>query len=141
MPKPHAMDFDKECSKLAVGQVVYSSMCYPHGGMMDDGTLLRLGHDNFRWIGGDDYGGIWLREQAQMLGLKIWVKSSTDQIHNIAGQGPKSREILKEVVWTPPTQPKLEEITWFRFTIGRIGDMNGIPPNGFSNWLHGRTWL
>ena len=130
--------------KLAVGQVVYSSMCYPHGGMMDDGTLLRLGQDNFRWIGGDDYGGIWLREQAQKLGLKVWVKSSTDQIHNIAVQGPKSREILKEVVWTPPTQPKLEEITWFRFTIGRISDMNGIPimvsRTGYTGELGYEVW-
>ena len=130
--------------KLAVGQVVYSSMCYPHGGMMDDGTLLRHGQDNFRWIGGDDYGGIWLREQAQKLGLKVWVKSSTDQIHNIAVQGPKSREILKEVVWTPPTQPKLEEITWFRFTVGRIGDMNGIPimisRTGYTGELGYEVW-
>jgi len=130
--------------KLAVGQVVYSSMCYPHGGMMDDGTLLRLGQDNFRWIGGDDYGGIWLREQAQKLGLKVWVKSSTDQIHNIAVQGPKSREILKEVVWTPPTQPRLEEITWFRFTVGRIGDMNGIPimisRTGYTGELGYEVW-
>tara|TARA_Y100001970_G_scaffold291198_1_gene427470 strand:- start:2054 stop:4405 length:2352 start_codon:yes stop_codon:yes gene_type:complete len=113
--------------KLAIGQVVYSSMCYPHGGMMDDGTLLRLGQDNFRWIGGEDYGGIWIREQAEKLGLKVWIKSSTDQIHNIAVQGPKSRDILKKIVWTPPTQPKLEEISWFRFTIGRIGDLNGVP--------------
>lgn len=130
--------------KLAVGQVVYSSMCYPHGGMMDDGTLLRLGQDNFRWIGGDDYGGIWFREQAQKLGLKVWVKSSTDQIHNIAVQGPKSREILKEVVWTPPTQPRLEEITWFRFTVGRIGDMNGIPimvsRTGYTGELGYEVW-
>ncbi|MBS1254382.1 MAG: Aminomethyltransferase [Deltaproteobacteria bacterium] len=130
--------------KLAVGQVVYSSMCYPHGGMMDDGTLLRLCQDNFRWIGGDDYGGVWLREQANKLGLKVWVKSSTDQIHNIAVQGPKSREILKEVVWTPPTQPKLEEIGWFRFTIGRIGDLNGIPimvsRTGYTGELGYEVW-
>ena len=130
--------------KLSIGQVVYSSMCYPHGGMMDDGTLLRLGQDNFRWIGGDDYGGIWLREQAEKLGLKVWVKSSTDQIHNIAVQGPKSREILKSIVWTPPTQPKLEEIGWFRFTIGRIGDLNGIPimvsRTGYTGELGYEVW-
>jgi len=130
--------------KLAIGQVVYSSMCYPHGGMMDDGTLLRLGQDNFRWIGGDDYGGIWLRKQAEKLGLKVWVKSSTDQIHNIAVQGPKSREILKSFVWTSPTQPKLEEIGWFRFTIGRIGDLNGIPimvsRTGYTGELGYEVW-
>ncbi|MCJ7787807.1 MAG: DUF1989 domain-containing protein, partial [Methyloceanibacter sp.] len=68
--------------KLAVGQVVYTAMCYEHGGMIDDGTLFRLGDNNFRWIGGVDYSGIWLREQAEKLGLKAWIRSSTDQLHN-----------------------------------------------------------
>jgi aminomethyltransferase len=113
--------------KLAVGQVVYTAMCYEHGGMIDDGTLFRLGDNNFRWIGGDDYSGIWLREQAQKLGLKAWVRSSTDQLHNVAVQGPKSRDILREVVWTPPAQPRLDELGWFRFTVGRIGGFDGAP--------------
>ena len=134
----------RNIKKLAIGQVVYSSMCYPHGGMIDDGTLLRLCHDNFRWICGSDYSGIWLREQAEQLGLKVWIKSSTDELHNIAVQGPKSRDILKELVWTPPTQPKLEEIGWFRFTIGRIGDMNGAPimvsRTGYTGELGYEVW-
>ena len=113
--------------KLATGQVVYTAMCYPHGGMIDDGTLFRLGDNNFRWIGGDDYSGIWLREQAEKLGLKAWVRSSTDQLHNVAVQGPKSRDILREVIWTPPAQPALEELGWFRFTIGRVGGFDGPP--------------
>ena len=113
--------------KLAVGQVVYTAMCYDHGGMIDDGTLFRLGDNNFRWIGGVDYGGIWLREQAEKLGLKAWVRSSTDQLHNVAVQGPKSRDILREVIWTPPAQPALAELGWFRFTIGRIGGYDGAP--------------
>jgi aminomethyltransferase len=113
--------------KLATGQVVYTAMCYEHGGMIDDGTLFRLGDNNFRWIGGDDYSGIWLREQAETLGLKAWVRSSTDQLHNIAVQGPKSRDILRQVIWTPPAQPALEELGWFRFAIGRIGGFDGAP--------------
>ena len=113
--------------RLSVGQVAYTAMCYPHGGMIDDGTALRLGPDNFRWIGGDDYSGIWLREQAQKLGLKALVKSSTDQIHNVAVQGPKSREILSEIIWTPPAQTTVGELEWFRFTVGRLGDLNGHP--------------
>jgi len=111
--------------KLAVGQVVYTAMCYEHGGMIDDGTLFRLGDNNFRWIGGDDYSGIWLREQAEKLGLKAWVRSSTDQLHNVAVQGPNSRDILREVVWTPPAQPTVDELGWFRFTIGRVGGFDG----------------
>ena len=115
----------RDVRKLATGQVVYSAMCYEHGGMIDDGTLFRLGDNNFRWIGGDDYSGIWLREQAEKLDLKAWIRSSTDQLHNVAVQGPKSRDILRQVIWTPPAQPTLEELGWFRFSIGRIGDFDG----------------
>jgi aminomethyltransferase len=113
--------------RMAIGQVAYTAMCYPHGGMIDDGTALRLGPDNFRWIGGDDYSGLWLREQAQKLGLKALVKSSTEQLHNVAVQGPNSRDILKQIIWTPPAQPSVDELEWFRFTIGRLGDMHGRP--------------
>ena len=119
--------FTRNVRKITIGQVAYGALCYEHGGMIDDGTLFRLGPDNFRWIGGDDYGGIWLREQAEKLGLKVWIKSATDQIHNVAVQGPKSREILKQFVWTPPAQPSLEELGWFRLTVGRIDDFHGRP--------------
>lgn len=117
----------RDVTKLSIGQVVYSAMCYPHGGMIDDGTLFRLGRDNFRWVGGDDYGGIWIREQAEKAGMKVMVRSSTDQLHNLAVQGPNSREIMKRIIWTAPHQPTIEELGWFRFTIGRIGHSDGAP--------------
>lgn len=117
----------RDVRKLSTGQVVYSAMCYEHGGMIDDGTLFRLGEKNFRWIGGDDYSGIWLREQAEKKGFKAWVRSSTDQMHNIALQGPDSRDILKEIIWTAPRQPTIGELEWFRFTVGRIGGFEGAP--------------
>ncbi|MBL8576413.1 MAG: aminomethyltransferase family protein [Mesorhizobium sp.] len=117
----------RDVKKLSVGQVVYSSMCYEHGGVIDDGTLLRLGKDNFRWIGGDDFGGTWLRQQAEKLGLKVMVRSSTDQMHNIAVQGPNSRDILNEIIWTSPKQPSIAELEWFRFAVARIGDAQGVP--------------
>ncbi|MGR3571187.1 DUF1989 domain-containing protein [Brevirhabdus sp.] len=119
--------FTRNIKKLAVGQVVYTAMCYPHGGMIDDGTLFRLGRDNFRWIGGDDYSGEWMREQAEKLGLKVLVRSSTDQLHNVAVQGPESRDLLKKIIWTAPHQPAFDELGWFRFTVGRIGDEHGLP--------------
>jgi len=112
--------------KIAVGQVSYTAMCNDTGGMLDDGTVFRLGADNFRWICGYDYSGIWLRKMAEEMGLRAWVKSSTDQLHNIAVQGPKSRDILRKVVWTPADQPELDELAWFRFLVGRIGDYDGI---------------
>ncbi|PBB88193.1 MULTISPECIES: aminomethyltransferase family protein [unclassified Mesorhizobium] len=138
----------RDVRKLGVGQVVYTAMCYEHGGMIDDGTLLRLGKDNFRWICGDDYSGVWLREQAEKLGLRVLIRSSTDQLHNIAVQGPRSRDVLKDIVRTPPHQPALTELEWFRFTIGRIGDAEGVPilvsrtgytgELGYEVWCHPR---
>ena len=130
--------------RIAVGQVSYTALCNETGGMLDDGTVFRLGADNFRWICGDDYSGVWLREKAREMGLKVWVKSSTDQLHNIAVQGPESRAILKQVVWTPPTQPALAELGWFRFTIGRVGEAGGIPilvsRTGYTGELGYEVW-
>ena len=117
----------RDVKKLAVGQVVYSAMCHPHGGMIDDGTLFRLGRDQFRWIGGDDAGGVWIREEARRLGLSVMVRSSTDQLHNIAVQGPESRAVMERLIWTSPIQPSIAELGWFRFAVARLGGPEGAP--------------
>ncbi|MEO6298328.1 MAG: DUF1989 domain-containing protein, partial [Paracoccaceae bacterium] len=117
----------RDMKKLSQGQVVYSAMCFDHGGMIDDGTAFRLARDNFRWIGGDEYAGIWLREQAEKAGLKVMVRGSTDQLHNIAVQGPRSREMMAKVIWTAATQPSVTELGWFRFAVARLGGATGAP--------------
>jgi aminomethyltransferase len=119
--------FTRNVKKLVEGGVVYTAMCYEHGGMIDDGTLFRLGKDNFRWIGGDDYGGVWMREIAEKLGLKVLIRSSTDQLHNVAIQGPESRALLEKIVWTAPHNPEFNQLDWFRFTPARLKDENGTP--------------
>ena len=117
----------RDMKKLAVGQVVYTAMCNESGGMIDDGTVFRMGKDNFRWIGGCDGSGIWLRDQAQARGMKVWVKNSTNELHNLQVQGPKSAEVLKQCIWTRPDQASVEEMQWFRFSIARLDDDLGIP--------------
>jgi aminomethyltransferase len=117
----------RDMRRLAVGQVAYTAVCNETGGMIDDATVFRLGRDNFRFIGGDEYDGVWLKELAERLGANVFVKPSTDQLHNVAVQGPASRDIMKEIVWTPPTQPSLEELKWFRFLVGRFGGYDGTP--------------
>jgi aminomethyltransferase len=138
----------RDMSKLAVGQVVYTAMCYDHGGMIDDGTVFRLGQNNFRWICGDDYCGVWLRSLAERYGLKVWIKSSTDQLHNLAVQGPLSRRILAGLVTTLPHLATLETLKWFRFTIGRIGESPVVVSRtgytgelGYEVWCHPRCGL
>ena len=129
----------RNMKKLSVGQVSYTAMCYEHGGMIDDGTVYRLGETNFRWIGGNDTSGLWLREQAQKRGLNAWVRNSTDQLHNIAVQGRHSRDILAKIFWTPPQQPTIEELPWFRLAIARVDDVHGtavvISRTGYSGEL------
>lgn len=117
----------RDIRRLADGQVVYTAMCNETGGMIDDATVFRLGPDNFRFVGGDPYDGVHLKGLAESLDLRVWIKPTTDELHNLAVQGPRSRDILREVIWAPDTQPKLEELRWFRFLIGRIGDYEGIP--------------
>jgi aminomethyltransferase len=117
----------RDARKLGVGQVTYTAVCNETGGMIDDATVFRLGQDNFRFVGGDEYDGVWLREQAEKQALKVWIKPSTEQLHNLAVQGPASRELLAGLVWTPPTQTPFEDLKWFRFTVGRLRTFDGIP--------------
>lgn len=117
----------RDVRKLAIGQVVYTAMCYESGGMIDDGTVFRLGKDQFRWIGGCDSSGLWLRQQAEERGLKAWVKDATSEINNLQVQGPKSREVLKDIFWTRDDQSTVAELGWFRFSIARLGDEHGVP--------------
>jgi aminomethyltransferase len=134
----------RDARRLSVGQVTYTAVCNETGGMIDDATVHRLADDNFRFVGGDEYTGVHLRKLADAESMRVWVKPSTDQLHNVAVQGPASREILKQIVWTPPAQQALEELRWFRFTIGRIGDYDGIPivvsRTGYTGELGYEVW-
>ena len=129
----------RNIKKLATGQVVYTAMCYEHGGMIDDGTVFKLGDENFRWIGGNDESGLALRELAAEKNMNAWVRNSTSHLCNVAVQGPLSREILSKVIWTAPVQPTVDDLGWFRFCVGRIGDFHGpavvVSRTGYSGEL------
>jgi len=136
----------RDMRKLAVGQVVYTAVCHAHGGMMDDGTVFRLGRDVFRFVCGEDTTGLWLREQAVAAGFNVQVRDATDSLHNIAVQGPRSRELLERILWTAPAQPTITELGWFRFMAARLGGPTGRPlvvsrtgytgELGFELWCH-----
>lgn len=129
----------RDIRRVAVGQVVYSPMCRATGAMFDDGTLFRLSPDAFRWMAGDAQAAEWLRELAAALGLEVQVRTATSSLCNLAVQGPKSREILSSLVWTSEAHPRLEELKWFRFLVGRIGSFNGpavlVSRSGFTGEL------
>jgi aminomethyltransferase len=134
----------RDARRLSQGQVTYTALCNDTGGMIDDATIFRLGQDNFRFVGGDEYDGVWLREQAQRRGLRAWVKESTEELHNIAVQGPGSRDILADIIWTAPTQTPFDRLKWFRFSVARIGGPQGLPlvvsRTGYSGELGYELW-
>ena len=69
------------------------------------------------------------------------MRSSTDQLANVALQGPLSREILGPLVATPAHRPTVAELGWFRFTIGRIGDIPVVVSRtGYSGELGYEIW-
>lgn len=117
----------RDVRRQATGQVLYALACRPTGAMFDDGTLFRLGPNMFRWMCGDPRMGEWLREQAQAKGFNAHVHSITETLQSLAIQGPLSREILADLVWTPDDQPRLAELKFFRFLVGRIGGYGGAP--------------
>ncbi len=132
--------------RLAIGEIAYSAMCLETGGMVDDGTVFRMGEQAFRWICGDPASGDWLREKAMAKGYRVSIRNSTEQLHNIAVQGPQSRKLLRELIWTPDSQPDMDSLAWFHFLIGRLGGPEGFPVMvsrtgytgelGFEVWVH-----
>ncbi|CAF1155665.1 unnamed protein product, partial [Didymodactylos carnosus] len=95
------------------------------GGMIDDAMLFKMNEHCYRLICRSDYTGIWLQEQTQKLKLnRVWIKSVTDQLHNLSIQGPKSRDLLKSLnIRIPLHRPSIDELELFRFTIGKVSDI------------------
>ena len=129
----------RDVSKLAQHRGLYSLMCDERGSVLDDGTLFRLEPTAFRWCCGSPDAAVHLREQAERLGLSVRILSLGDRMINLALQGPKSRDVLRQCVFTQPSRPTLDNLKWFGFTIARLHDRDGpmfmLSRTGFSGEL------
>ncbi|MEO0485546.1 MAG: DUF1989 domain-containing protein [Pseudomonadota bacterium] len=121
----HAMT--RNVSKLAVWRGTYALMCDDSGDVIDDGTLFRLGPELFRWCCGSEESGRWLQKLATAQGLQARIHDLGGSLPNLAIQGPKSRDILRNVVFTQPHVPALDQMKWFGVTIARLHDREGAP--------------
>ncbi|MDO6461554.1 DUF1989 domain-containing protein [Granulosicoccaceae sp. 1_MG-2023] len=130
--------------KLAVGAITYSAMCLDTGGMIDDGTLFRMSEQGFRWICGDPYSGQWLRELAEKHSWQVQIRDASEQIHNLAVQGPQSRKLLAGLLWTPPKEADVSELGLFRFSRARLGGPDGpalmVSRTGYTGELGFEVW-
>ncbi len=129
----------RDISKLSVNRGTYTLLCSDTGSVIDDGTLFRLDHNIFRWCCGSEESARQLKTIAKENNLKVWIKALWSAMPNLAIQGPKSRELLSRIVFTQPTQPALENVKWFGFTIARLHDHNGpafmLTRSGFTGEL------
>ncbi|HSH71691.1 MAG TPA: DUF1989 domain-containing protein [Methylophilaceae bacterium] len=131
-------------SRMAIGEIAHSAICLETGGMVDDGTIFRMGEQAFRWFCGAEYTGIWMREKAQEKGFKVSIRNASAQLDNLAVQGPESRALLSKIIWTSDSQPTVEKLKWFHFTIGRLGGPAGKPVmisrTGYTGELGYEVW-
>jgi sarcosine oxidase subunit alpha len=114
-------------STLPEGQCRYGVMCKIDGIVFDDGVTTRLGKNHFLMTtttGGAARVLAWLEEwlQTEWPHLKVYCTSVTEHISTIALVGPRSRELLREVV----TDIDLSKEA-FPFMHSRTGTINGIP--------------
>ncbi|GMG83143.1 DUF1989 domain-containing protein [Paralimibaculum aggregatum] len=117
----------RDVSRLAVWRGTYALICDEAGAVVDDGTLFRLGHELFRWCCGSEESGRVLAAIAEAEGLQARIHGMGGALPNLALQGPRSRDILREIVFTQPTVPALEHLKWFGVTVARLNDRDGIP--------------
>jgi len=93
------------------GQIVYSPMCYPAGGTVDDLLVYKFSREMYLLIvnannTNKDYE--WMLENLEG---RAEVKNVSDDYAQLAIQGPKAQEILQKIASCP-----LRELKFFRFT-------------------------
>jgi len=87
-------------SKLVVQQVQYSLMCNPDGGIVDDLTIYRLSEEDFLLCVNScnrekDFS--WIKEHG---GSTIEIIDQTEELAQIALQGPCAEKVLQEIFGT-----------------------------------------
>lgn len=134
----------RDVRRLKDGDIVYTALCDDDGRLVDDGTIFRFGPDRFRWVGYTDEDEGWLRDIAEKRGLEVNLENSTDRLHNLAVQGPASRDILAPLLVPSEGRRKVSDLTWFTFTEGRLGSANGpevlVSRTGYSGELGYEVW-
>ncbi len=82
----------RDVAKLKTGRVMYCVWCNDEGHIIDDGTIFRLGPQEFRLCTAERQLD-WLLDSA--FGFEVTVEEVTEQIAALAVQGPTSCATLK----------------------------------------------
>jgi aminomethyltransferase len=118
---PEALKFlqhlvTNDCSKLFPGRVLYTVMCYPHGGVVDDLLVYMRGtNDYFLCINAGNIAKdiAWMQEQAK--GFDCTVTDRSKDYGQLAIQGPKAVGIAQGL-----TKSDLTAIKYYHFAEGEV---------------------
>ena len=108
--------FPRDISRLDIGRCGYSTLLNHHGGVIDDGILFRLNQNLFRWTGGNEKAGDWLRGLAEDHHYNVVIRETSTHLANMAVQGPKAKSIMAPLFFSPETWPNIDELKPFNFT-------------------------
>ncbi len=111
-----------DVARLFPGRVLYSPMCYPNGGVVDDLLVyMRAPEDYFLCInaGNIDKDVAWLHEQAK--GFNVAVTDRSEDYALIAVQGPAAAAIVQSL-----TGAKLDRIGYYHFAEGTVAGVHCI---------------
>ncbi len=103
-----------DVKNLSINQVIYTPMCYPDGGTVDDLLVYKCDEQDF-WLvvnaANKDKDFEWIKEQVE--GFDVEVTDESDDTAQLALQGPKAEEILQQL-----TDVDLGDIKFFWFKDG-----------------------
>ncbi|WP_017300003.1 DUF1989 domain-containing protein [Nodosilinea nodulosa] len=99
--------FSRNLEKVSPGQGAYGCLLNPHGGIVDDGIVFCFSPTHYRYVGNCDTDRAWLGQIAREQGWSV--KVEVVDRHNLAIQGPLSRDILKT------QSPEAAALGYFRF--------------------------
>ncbi|HEY0943918.1 MAG TPA: glycine cleavage system aminomethyltransferase GcvT [Opitutaceae bacterium] len=109
-----------DVAKLFPGRVLYSPMCYPTGGVVDDLLVyMRAPDDYFLCInaGNIDKDLAWIRAQAAAFEVTITDRSADYAL--LAVQGPRAAAIVQSL-----TGAKLEMVKYYHFVEGTVAGVH-----------------
>ena len=124
----------RDINKVAIDQVIYCCWCDPEGKVIDDGTVTRLGENEYRWTAADP-SLRWFQQNA--LGLDAKIEDISEQLAALALQGPTSGKLLHAVA-----DANVANLKYFRVTHGKIA---GVPVDisrtGYTGDLGFEIWI
>ena len=111
-----------DVAKLFPGRVLYSPMCQPNGGVVDDLLVYMRGPEDFFLCinaGNIDKDLAWIREHAAKFNVTVNDRSADYAL--LAVQGPRAAEIVQSV-----TGAKLGVVKYYHFTEATVAGVHCI---------------